>query len=477
MFKERDKAFLEKINEYLQLEIFVAGQDIITEGDISDRMYFLHRGQVEMLMDKQHVTHLHSGSAFGESGLVGTKKRTAVATVRAVEFCDCRTIQFSHFQSILKLFPNEKAYFEKRHQDQFRGSRAVRRPSQHGWLSVLFQKGDQDEKASAESFEEGNVDSEIIKSRRRSISKPRWTRERSKSLVGSKIWDIARAKMDLACNEEKGKSPRKKEDSPERRHTIGFYPGAIEEHPKLKGGNSFDAKDVADENNNAFDAKQWVLAKFKRMAISESDEESSSSSSRPQSPVAAITDIEEPGLPKKATLPLVKPLLLPIRPKNITPYRHRMPTHSTGHQEERPLEVTEGIRQSTAVSSSCCIADTVLDDASKEADAASRGQSASLTLDTLSFEKNEEHGRMPESCISKPPNPRSPLQLPSIDNHRSKTLSPCVSRRTSLWSMTPRRTVSLQSTDSCESLAERMKSANAQLRIENNRLREQLCGA
>mmetsp|Transcript_119895 Transcript_119895/g.220538 ORF Transcript_119895/g.220538 Transcript_119895/m.220538 type:complete len:569 (-) Transcript_119895:87-1793(-) len=117
-FSGRDPAFLEKLTEYLQLEIFGTGKDILTMGQTGDKMYFLHRGEVEVLVgpELKRVAKLGSGSVFGEMALFGSQKRTA--TVRALEFCDCRSIHHHAFQSILKNFPAEQRFFEKLYEER-----------------------------------------------------------------------------------------------------------------------------------------------------------------------------------------------------------------------------------------------------------------------------------------------------------------------------------------------------------------------
>jgi len=145
-FKGRNPEFLEKISEYLQLEIFSAGEDILTMGATGDKMYFLHRGEVEVLVgpELKSVAKLGSGNIFGEMALFGSQRRTA--TVRALEFCDCRAIHHIHFQSLLKMFPEEHSYFEKLYEERTLELQKVqqqaqlerRRRSSSRWLASMF---------------------------------------------------------------------------------------------------------------------------------------------------------------------------------------------------------------------------------------------------------------------------------------------------------------------------------------------------
>uniref|UniRef100_A0A7S4R4R0 Cyclic nucleotide-binding domain-containing protein n=2 Tax=Alexandrium monilatum TaxID=311494 RepID=A0A7S4R4R0_9DINO len=110
-FKGRDPKFLQNLSMYLQIEVFRSGDVIMEQNKDGDTMYFLHRGTVEVLVsgNAKPVATLISGSIFGEMALFGARRRTA--TVRALEFCDCRCVSHQMFHGILSRFPEEKKYF------------------------------------------------------------------------------------------------------------------------------------------------------------------------------------------------------------------------------------------------------------------------------------------------------------------------------------------------------------------------------
>jgi len=110
-FFNRDMNFLQAISRELQIELFPPKANIITEGEMGEKMYFLHRGEVEILVgpNEHKVTQLSDGNVFGEMVLFGSGKRAA--TVRAVEACDCRVIHHRLFGQILKKFPDEQKFF------------------------------------------------------------------------------------------------------------------------------------------------------------------------------------------------------------------------------------------------------------------------------------------------------------------------------------------------------------------------------
>jgi CRP-like cAMP-binding protein len=110
-FAGRNTRFMQELSEALSVELYPAGQNIITQGEEGDRMYFLHRGTAEVIVGQTKVSELTSGTVFGEMALFGNGKRTA--TIRASELCDCRVINQRMFQRLLKNWPQEKQSFEE----------------------------------------------------------------------------------------------------------------------------------------------------------------------------------------------------------------------------------------------------------------------------------------------------------------------------------------------------------------------------
>jgi len=112
-FKDRDSKLLDLLLESISVEVFLPGSDIITEGDDGECMYFMYRGEVDILVgpDQKKVATLRDGSLFGEMALLGNGKRAA--TIRAAGVCDCRVISAVAFHTCLKRFPAEKIFFHQ----------------------------------------------------------------------------------------------------------------------------------------------------------------------------------------------------------------------------------------------------------------------------------------------------------------------------------------------------------------------------
>ena len=83
-FSDRD---LELVIPLLAKEVFVGGENIVSEGELGDRLYFIERGRVEVLKrvgkEDRLITTLESGDSFGEMELIDVQARSA--TVRATE--------------------------------------------------------------------------------------------------------------------------------------------------------------------------------------------------------------------------------------------------------------------------------------------------------------------------------------------------------------------------------------------------------
>lgn len=113
LFAGRDPKFLDSVVNELQVQLFPEGDYIMQAGEEGDKMYFLCRGSVEVLVGPTlfKVATLTSGTVFGEGALFGQRLRSA--TLRATEFCECRAIHFRIFHKILKTYPAERLFFKK----------------------------------------------------------------------------------------------------------------------------------------------------------------------------------------------------------------------------------------------------------------------------------------------------------------------------------------------------------------------------
>jgi len=81
-----------------------AGDLIVRQGDVTEEMYFICRGEVDVLdSDNQVVSQLKDGNFFGEIGLLLATGR--IASVRAKTPCDLFVLSKTDFSRILRDHP------------------------------------------------------------------------------------------------------------------------------------------------------------------------------------------------------------------------------------------------------------------------------------------------------------------------------------------------------------------------------------
>ena len=102
-FTSCSPGFINALVERLNGQIYSPDDCITVEGDLGNCMFFIVRGEVEVLVADKPVARLQEGSFFGEIALLYETKRTA--TVRAVTFCDVNILTRFDLQEILTLFP------------------------------------------------------------------------------------------------------------------------------------------------------------------------------------------------------------------------------------------------------------------------------------------------------------------------------------------------------------------------------------
>lgn len=91
------------VNE-LELKICVPGERIFRHGDPGDAMYFIYKGEVEIVSKENTViAKVFDGAFFGEMALLFDAKRNAMA--RATQFCDLYVLKKESFNHVSKKYP------------------------------------------------------------------------------------------------------------------------------------------------------------------------------------------------------------------------------------------------------------------------------------------------------------------------------------------------------------------------------------
>lgn len=104
LFKGADPLLLNAVILALRPLSVAPGETIIRQGEIANEMYFICRGEVEVLQSfGQVVSQLKDGDFFGEVGLLLAAARTA--DVRAKTLCDLLVLNKKDFSRILQEHP------------------------------------------------------------------------------------------------------------------------------------------------------------------------------------------------------------------------------------------------------------------------------------------------------------------------------------------------------------------------------------
>jgi glucose-6-phosphate 1-dehydrogenase len=105
LFQKGDPVLLHNLALSLRPVVFEAGEFIIRRGEIGGEMYFICRGQVEVLDGEENRIGTHGeGDFFGELSLLLAQPR--VATIRALSPCDLFVLAREDFQRVLEEHPD-----------------------------------------------------------------------------------------------------------------------------------------------------------------------------------------------------------------------------------------------------------------------------------------------------------------------------------------------------------------------------------
>jgi glucose-6-phosphate 1-dehydrogenase len=104
LFQECDAIFQQNIAMVLKPDVVDPGDHVIRKGDVGDAMYFLVRGDVDVIDgDGRVITTLGPGNFFGEMALILAEPRTA--SVRARQRCELFALHKADFNRVLRDHP------------------------------------------------------------------------------------------------------------------------------------------------------------------------------------------------------------------------------------------------------------------------------------------------------------------------------------------------------------------------------------
>ena len=118
-FKGAGEELVREIALAMRPVIYMPGDYIFRSGEKGQEMFFIGRGQVEVLAKDGHTVQatLHDGQFFGEIALVLRHPRTA--SVRAVGFCDLYALDKETFDRIVARNPEFAAHIDAMVRERF----------------------------------------------------------------------------------------------------------------------------------------------------------------------------------------------------------------------------------------------------------------------------------------------------------------------------------------------------------------------
>ena len=128
----KDPACVVDIIEKLTPKIFIPGEYVFLQGEISSEMFIIVRGSVEVLMrttskGEVKTTKIHSlneGEVFGESSLLNRARRNA--SIRAETYCDMVVLAKTDFDQVMRKYPEFRVSMYQLAAQQARGWHKLR---------------------------------------------------------------------------------------------------------------------------------------------------------------------------------------------------------------------------------------------------------------------------------------------------------------------------------------------------------------
>lgn len=217
-FEGRAEEFLNQVLSDLQVELYTDGKIIIQQGEHGEKMYFLERGEVDVLVGPEQVkvATLKEGAIFGEmamfAGVGSLAKRTA--TIRACGFCDCRVIHHRAFHRILQKFPKERAFFFKMAEERRAALGEVKKESEDPADKASHTRRRWHADRNGDKEKEGTPPDEVSRARRLSLQLPQVAKSGDRQKRSSSLKPLS----------EKEDSQRHRAHSPMPSRTISPMP-------------------------------------------------------------------------------------------------------------------------------------------------------------------------------------------------------------------------------------------------------------
>lgn len=112
LFRGASVDLIREVALELRPVVYMPGDYVFRSGQFGRHMYFISRGNVEIISSDEHILNtLHEGDFFGEIALLFSQPRTA--SVRATDYCDLYSLDKDTFDRILTHYPDFAAHIRQ----------------------------------------------------------------------------------------------------------------------------------------------------------------------------------------------------------------------------------------------------------------------------------------------------------------------------------------------------------------------------
>ncbi|WP_157638028.1 ion transporter [Flexithrix dorotheae] len=112
LFAGCNEGFVHQISMHLEPEVITPNDLVFKYGDIGHAMYFLVKGELEVLTQKgEIIANIKEGDFFGEIALFMDTPRTA--TIKATTYCDIYKLRKREFDKVISSYPKIGENIEK----------------------------------------------------------------------------------------------------------------------------------------------------------------------------------------------------------------------------------------------------------------------------------------------------------------------------------------------------------------------------
>jgi len=106
IFADLSSDLIEELSQKLQPIVVTPDEFLFREGEIGDKMYFLIKGEIQILQNETEIARIFEGDFLGEISLF--KNQTRNATAKAVTYCNLYYLDRENFNKIIH--KNDKIY-------------------------------------------------------------------------------------------------------------------------------------------------------------------------------------------------------------------------------------------------------------------------------------------------------------------------------------------------------------------------------